>query len=144
MMVVDVPARRRPLPVALVAALRPKQWTKNGLLFAALIFSGHYTDPKGWLACGLAFVTFCLLSSTGYVYNDLRDAEADRNHPKKRFRPIAAGELSPRGAWMLMVGCFVGGLAIAALLGWAFVLTALLYFVTTLSYSLVFKHMVIL
>jgi 4-hydroxybenzoate polyprenyltransferase len=142
--VVDAPTPRRSPPAALVAALRPKQWTKNGLLYAALIFSEAFRSPQAWLVCTLAFVTFCLLSSTGYVYNDLRDAESDRHHPKKRFRPIAAGELTPQMAWALMAACIVTALGIAAWIGPGFLVASLLYFATTLSYSFYFKHLVIL
>jgi len=143
-----VPAARA-LPLAAVAALRPKQWTKNGLLIAALVFSArngvsNLTRIDDWFLFIGAFISFCLLSSTGYVYNDLRDAEADRAHPKKRFRPIAAGELSPTGAWVLMAVCFAGSMAVASWVGVPFVICALLYFATTLSYSTIFKHYVIL
>jgi 4-hydroxybenzoate polyprenyltransferase len=142
--VVEAPHPRRGTPAALVAALRPKQWTKNGLLYAALIFSENFRDPREWFIATLAFVTFCLLSSTGYVFNDLRDAEADRHHPKKRLRPIAAGEISPGMAWALMGVCMALGLGIAAAVGIPFLIASLLYFATTLSYSSYFKHHVIL
>jgi 4-hydroxybenzoate polyprenyltransferase len=78
------------------------------------------------------------------VYNDLRDVEGDRRHPKKRFRPLAAGEVGTRGAWLLMAACTAVALALAAWLGPWFVVVALAYFATTLSYSLYFKHHVIL
>lgn len=137
-------APARPLPLAALAALRPKQWTKNFLLFAALIFSSHFTNAAALLDASLAFVSFCLLSSTGYVYNDLHDVEADRKHPKKRLRPLASGEISARGAWVLMAGCVGTALAIAWTVNQWFTVVALLYFVTTLSYSMIFKHYVIL
>lgn len=136
-------APRRPLLVAALVAMRPKQWTKNGLLFVALIFSAHFTQLDSLLRAGLAFVVFCLLSSTGYVYNDYRDVEADRKHPKKRLRPLAAGEVGPTAAWVIMGTASATALALAWLLGPAFVLVALAYFVTTVSYSLYFKHHVI-
>ncbi len=135
---------RRSLPFAIIAALRPKQWTKNGLLFAALIFSSNFGKIEDWGLCIAAFVSFCLLSSTGYVYNDLGDAEADRLHKTKRFRPIAAGEITPSGAWALMAVCLTGALSTAYFVGVPFLVCALLYFATTLSYSSFFKHFVIL
>ena len=141
---IESPHPRRSTPAALVAALRPKQWTKNGLLFAALIFSEGFRDPRGWAICGAAFVVFCLLSSTGYVFNDLRDADADRHHPKKRSRPIAAREITPGMAWVLMGVCFTAAIALAAWIGTPFLIASLLYFATTLSYSSYFKHHVIL
>ena len=137
-------ARARSPMAATAAALRPKQWTKNGLLFAALIFSANFGRIDDWLLCIGAFASFCLLSSTGYVYNDLRDAEADRVHPKKRFRPIAAGELTAMNAWFLMACTLSSSLLAAWFVGPSFLVCALLYFLTTLSYSSFFKHFVIL
>ena len=145
-----VPLSREPEPgrpnvaLASLLALRPKQWTKNGLLFAALIFSSHFDRPDAWAECGLAFVAFCLLSSTGYVFNDLRDVEADRNHPKKRNRPLASGAIGPSVAWGLMGVAFIGALGLAWAVSPSFLLVAVLYFATTLSYSGFFKHFVIL
>jgi 4-hydroxybenzoate polyprenyltransferase len=141
---VDAPNPRRSLPLALLVALRPKQWTKNALLFAALVFSARFTETRYVVQSCVACAAFCLLSSTGYVYNDLRDVEGDRRHPKKRFRPLAAGEVGTRGAWLLMAACTAVALALAAWLGPWFVVVALAYFATTLSYSLYFKHHVIL
>jgi len=135
---------RRSPAAATLAALRPRQWTKNGLLYAALVFSGGFADPERWVPVSIGFVAFCLLSSTGYVYNDLRDAPADREHPKKRLRPIANGDLSPRAAWMLMGLSFAAGLGLSWWVGPAFFGVALAYFATTFAYSTVFKHHVIL
>lgn len=135
---------RRSLPAALIAALRPKQWIKNGLLYAPLVFAGEVGSVPAWTRATIAFGAFCLLSSTGYVFNDLRDAEADRNHPKKRFRPIAARELTPAMAWVLMAVAVLGALGLSYSIGLPFLICALLYFATTLSYSGFFKHYVIL
>jgi 4-hydroxybenzoate polyprenyltransferase len=93
---------------------------------------------------GLAFLSFCLLSSTGYIFNDYRDVEADRKHPKKRHRPLASGEIGPVGAWVLMGACLLGAIGLAFLVNVPFVIVAGLYFATTLSYSGFFKHYVIL
>src|ERR671934_3010676 len=83
-----------PPPPSLLVALRPRQWTKNGLLFIALAFTLNLQQP-GLLARSVAaFVCFCALSSAGYLLNDVMDVEADRAHPTKRRRPIAAGEES--------------------------------------------------
>lgn len=137
-------APRRSTAAAALALLRPKQWVKNVLLFAGIIFSGEFTNLAEWGLIALAFASFSLLSSTGYVFNDLRDAEADRVHPKKRFRPIASGEITPGMAWGIMAVTFVSSLGVAWYVRPSFLLVAGLYFVTTMSYSLVFKHMVIL
>jgi 4-hydroxybenzoate polyprenyltransferase len=140
----DAAAPRRPALLAAIALLRPKQWAKNVLLAPAIIFSDRFTDATGWLHVGLGFAAFCLLSSTGYVFNDLLDVEADRAHPKKRFRPIASGEVSPRGAWGLMALTLLGALALSWAVSPSFTLVAGLYFATTLSYSHFLKHHVIL
>lgn len=135
---------RRSLPRAVFVALRPKQWIKNLLLFAALIFSSGWGNPVQLQAAFLSFVAFCLLSSTGYVFNDLGDAESDRKHPTKRFRPIANGDLSPTAAWCTMAGCMAIALSLSWYINLHFLVAALLYFATTLSYSKIFKHYVIL
>ena len=137
---------RTPASVAKAAIkqLRPKQWTKNAFLFAALIFSTEFLDPLSVMRTLQGFAAFCLLSSTGYVLNDYLDREADRKHPKKRFRPIASGALPIPAAWMLMVAIAVGGSALALTLSWQFLAIAYLYLATTLSYSFYFKHRVIL
>ena len=77
--------------------LRPKQWTKNLLLFAALVFAQELFHPAAFVTACLAFVAFCLASSSIYVVNDLVDVERDRLHPDKRQRPIASGEATSRG-----------------------------------------------
>ncbi|MFT4624144.1 MAG: 4-hydroxybenzoate polyprenyltransferase [Myxococcota bacterium] len=137
---------RTPASVALAAVkqLRPKQWTKNAFLFAALIFSAEFLDPVSVMRACIGFAAFCLLSSTGYVLNDFLDREADRKHPKKRFRPIASGALPIPMAWVLMLVIAVGGSALAINLSWQFLAIAYLYLFTTLSYSFYFKHRVIL
>lgn len=125
-------------------ALRPKQWTKNGLLFAALIFSMRFTQLGPWLQAAEAFLAFCLLSSSGYLFNDIRDREADRLHPSKRRRPIASGRLPVTLAWGEMLAALLIGSALAWTVSPAFLAVALLYLGTTLSYSLYFKNHVIL
>ena len=75
--------------------LRPRQWIKNLLLFAALVFARQLFVPRSAALAALAFVAFCLASSSVYVVNDLVDVERDREHPEKRKRPIAAGEVAP-------------------------------------------------
>lgn len=124
--------------------IRPKQWTKNGLLLAALVFSGRFLDPRDVGRALLGALAFSLLSSSGYVLNDYLDREADRKHPKKRFRPIASGALSEHLALIWMVVLVVTGVGIALWLSPKFLLMALAYLVTTVSYSLYFKHKVIL
>src|SRR6185437_2181966 len=93
-----LPRRRGPI-LALLTAMRPKQWTKNLLLFAGLLFTLDSTHSAGdFQRTALGFVLFSLLSSVVYLINDVADRESDRLHPRKRRRPIAAGELSPPAA----------------------------------------------
>src|ERR1700746_256207 len=91
--VIDLPSRRRPLVAALVA-MRPRQWTKNLLLFAGIIFAANVGDALRRLEAIAAFAAYCAASSAAYLVNDVRDAPHDRAHPVKRSRPIARGELS--------------------------------------------------
>ena len=124
--------------------LRPKQWTKNSFLFAALIFSGEFMNVASVEKAGLGFMSFCLLSSAGYVLNDYLDRKADRAHPKKRLRPIASGALPVPMAWVVMLGCFVGGSWLAGFISSSFLGIAALYLLTTLTYSFLLKNTVIL
>ena len=89
---------RRGTPRALFVALRPRQWTKNLLLFAGLIFAAKLGDATRWAEATAGFVAYCAASSAAYLLNDLRDVEADRAHPLKSRRPIACGEISERTA----------------------------------------------
>ena len=108
--VVALPARRAP-GAAVIAALRPRQWTKNLLLFAGIVFAAKVGDPVRWAEAAAAFVAYCALSSAAYLVNDLRDLEHDRLHPVKRLRPIARGNLSPAAAERLAL--VLAGLAVA-------------------------------
>jgi len=98
----------------LVRAMRPRQWTKNVLVFAGLIFGQKLTDPASAQVAITAFIVFCLLSSSVYLLNDVHDREADRLHPAKASRPIASGALS--------IGAAIGAAAVlaAVALGTAF------------------------
>jgi len=133
-------------------AMRPRQWTKNGLVFLALIFSVNQQyeigEPDVWipkiLESLVAFLCFCLVSSADYLVNDIRDVESDRAHPKKRFRPIAAGELSVNSAWTWAAGLAVVGNAGAFALDWRVGCVVLAYTVLMVAYSFSLKHMVLL
>ncbi len=129
---------------ALVEALRPKQWLKNVILFAALIFSRHTFDPPYVAKAVLATALFCILASSGYLFNDLFDARADREHPEKRKRPIASGRLPTPVAVAAMIIGGAGSLAAAFVLSTGFGLTCLAYLALTITYTLYFKHLVIL
>src|SRR4249920_994800 len=92
-----VTPRRSPLRAAIKTG-RPKEWIKNVFVFAGLLFSGKFNQSHEVLEAVITFVAFCLISSAGYFVNDLVDVELDRKHPKKRYRPLAAGELSEGAA----------------------------------------------
>ncbi|MGC6491911.1 MAG: decaprenyl-phosphate phosphoribosyltransferase [Myxococcota bacterium] len=130
--------------IAAVKQLRPKQWTKNAFLFAGLVFSGEFLNPSSVMLALWGFGAFCLLASSGYILNDYLDREADRKHPKKRFRPIASGALPESLAIVAFVVCLGAGAWLSWSLGSWFLAVAMTYLVTTLSYSYFFKHIVIL
>ena len=125
--------------------MRPQEWVKNVLVFAGLLFSGKF-DQSGAVADAiLAFVAFCAISSAGYLFNDLHDAEHDRLHPEKRRRPIASGALAPGAAAVaaVVLAAFAIALALVAVDAEVAGLVAL-YGVTTIAYSLVLKRLVII
>ena len=129
---------------ALIGTLRPRQWTKNLLLFAGVLFSQNLTHPDLLLRAAAGFLAFSLLSGTVYLINDLKDVDADRRHPKKRNRPIASGRLPIGVARAVIVPLVAAVVALAAWLGPGFALTAGLYLASSLAYTLGLKRQVIL
>lgn len=128
----------------LIEALRPKQWTKNLLVFVGIVFAQHATDPALIVRAVAGFFGFSLLAGTVYMVNDLRDIEADKLHPKKKKRPIAAGRLAPGLAWAMVPLILAGVGAIAWWLGAGYAAVLVAYLVTNLLYSFGLKHQVIL
>ncbi len=124
--------------------MRIRQWHKNFLIFAALVFSLKLTSLELLLRSTAAFVVFCLLSSSGYIINDIRDRKADRQHPVKRSRPIASGRIRPGSAAVAAGVLSIIGITSACLLGMKFALIAIVYLGLLLTYSLLFKHIVIM
>ncbi len=129
---------------SLVHVLRPEQWVKNLLVFAALIFSKRLFHPRDVQLAAAAFACFCLLASAAYVVNDLRDVENDRRHPLKSRRPLASGQLTPRTAIAIASLLGAAGLALAALLGTDFLEIAAAYAGLQVAYSFGLKNIVIL
>jgi 4-hydroxybenzoate polyprenyltransferase len=129
---------------AIVRSLRPGQWPKNALVFAPLVFAHQALEQQALLRSLAVFLIFCLASGAAYLVNDLLDRASDREHPVKRRRPIASGELSPAAAIAAAALIGAGALAAAALLDRrvAFVLGT--YLLVNLLYSRVLKHLVIL
>lgn len=116
----DAPARVVPAGLHLrpaLTALRARQWTKNLLVLAGIVFAAQVGEAELWLAASAAFAAYCAASSAAYILNDLRDAPHDRQHPVKRRRPIASGELSRRSALALAAALLVVAFGLAALLG---------------------------
>jgi len=136
-------ARGRSVVASLLRSLRPEQWTKNFIVFAGLLFGLQLFNAAAVVRTVLAFAVFCVLSGAVYVVNDICDRDADRRHPLKARRPIAAGELSRSVAGSAAAVLAVGGLAAAFLLGMPFGLVALAYLVLQLFYSGPLKHIVI-
>jgi len=129
---------------AILDAMRPKQWVKNVFLFAALVFARKFTEVDAWSQALMGFAAFSMVSSSGYIFNDARDREADALHPKKKFRAIASGRLPLNVAYIEMVCLFSAGLGLAYYISPWFFALALAYFINTMSYSLYFKNFVIL
>jgi 4-hydroxybenzoate polyprenyltransferase len=127
-----------------VRLLRPQQWVKNMLVFAALIFARRLFDWQALLLASLAFAAFCLASSSVYVVNDLIDAERDRLHPDKRHRPIASGAVGGGTAGLLALGLTLVSLALAFAIDGGFGLAVLVYLAMTHFYSLAGKNVVVL
>lgn len=129
---------------ALLKTMRPRQWTKNIFVFAALVFDGKLFQLTDFLRTLAGFGLFCLVSSAVYIINDLFDAESDRQHPVKKNRPIASGKLPLPAAVAAAAILAVGALAAAYLLAWQLALTILFYFAMMLAYSKWLKHVPIL
>ena len=134
----------RPLLWSLVAALRPRQWTKNLIVLAGLIFGERLLDPAAVADALVAFGVFCLLSGVVYLVNDIRDREADQLHPVKSRRPIAAGDLPVPTAMIAAVVLTTASLVVAFGLSAGFGTVSAAYVCLLVAYSVWLKHLVIL
>jgi 4-hydroxybenzoate polyprenyltransferase len=128
----------------LLKLLRPTQWSKNGVLFAALIFSKHLFDTGAVALVSLAFLCFCAMASGAYVMNDVRDCERDRQHPLKALRPLPSGRVRRSTATALAIALMVVGVLGAASLGRGFATLAVLYLLLQVAYTFWLKEVVIL
>ena len=129
---------------ALFKTMRPRQWTKNVFLFAALVFDKQLFVVDSFLRTLAGFALFCLISSSVYIFNDLADVEADRRHPEKKNRPIASGKLPVSAAWVAGIVIVIVTLVLSYLLAPAFSLVIGAYFLLNLAYSKWLKHIPIL
>ena len=131
-------------PVQLLQLLRPRQWTKNLVVYAGVIFSGNLLRPHLAARATAGVVAFIFASAAVYVFNDLRDRGLDREHPRKRERPLASGAVEPWQAGLLMAAALAGALGLALRLGSPFALTLTLYVLLNLAYTLDLNRRVIL
>ena len=127
----------------LLASLRPEQWTKNLLVLAGVVFGGRLTEPVAVARAGAAFGVFCALSGAVYLFNDIADREADQNHPLKRERPIASGQLATSTAIAAGVILAVAGVGVGFVINTAFGAIAATYMAALVLYSVALKHVVI-
>jgi len=128
----------------LVTSVRPKQWTKNLVVFAGLIFSQSLKDPYLLLRAAASFFLFSLLSGSLYIVNDIVDLKEDREHPLKSKRPVASGRLRKGPALICAVSLALLSLSISLLVGGRFFVVAAVYLTLSLTYSFLLKGVVIL
>ena len=128
---------------AIIQQLRIRQWTKNLVLFAGVIFAHQFRNPDELRRAAAGFLAFCLLASAVYVLNDIVDVEGDRVHPKKRNRPIASGRISIPAAWVGFVLLAAAGGILAIALGARFTRVAGGYLLLNVLYTLVLKKLVL-
>lgn len=127
----------------ILISMRPKQWYKNLILFAGLIFSLNLFNINMLLSVVFAFVLFCLLSGGEYIVNDILDIKKDKKHPKKSKRPIAAGKLNKHFALIFAIISFIFVFIGAHLINKEFLFISITYFVLILIYSLFLKDLII-
>lgn len=128
----------------LLRTARPHQWVKQALLLAAPAAGGVLLQPAVWGRLVLAVLAFCLAASATYLVNDALDAEQDRRHPTKRYRPIAAGAVTVRAALLAAAALALTALAVAAALGASFLGVLAAYLALTAAYSTYLKHRAVL
>jgi 4-hydroxybenzoate polyprenyltransferase len=136
--------RRRRLLHAVAVAVRPGEWIKNGFVLAPLVFAHRLGDVDDISRAVTALMAFCAVASAGYLVNDVRDAELDRNHPSKCRRPVAAGDLSSRAAVAIALLLWLAGVFVAMFAGWKVAALVATYVVLSFTYSAWLKQQVIL
>ncbi len=125
----------------LLAAMRPRQWSKNLLLYAGILFAAELDDPERWIQATAAFAAYCLASSAAYIFNDVRDAPHDRLHPLKRSRPIASGAVRSNRALNIAGILAALSFAIVAPLGWGSLAYMAGFLGLQVAYSLGLKNL---
>lgn len=115
--------------------LHPRQYIKNVVIFLPLIFALRMYETTAWGRAGTAFWAFSLVASAVYILNDIHDVEADRRHPRKKYRPIATGEIGIRQAWWVMMATLVGGALLAILVDVWILAGCMAYFLLNIAYT---------
>ncbi len=129
---------------AYIKLIRPGQWVKNGVVLAGLIFAGEAANADKALIAFQALIAFCLLASSVYVLNDIKDHDRDRLHPLKKDRPLASGKISVTTAAIIGIVFFLGGMALAVSINYPFTIVAALYVLINLLYTFLLKNIVII
>jgi len=137
-------ARRRSAIGLIWQSLRPRQWLKNLVVVAPLVFAERLLDPANGLRAAAAFLIFCAIAGAVYLFNDLVDREADRLHPRKRNRPLASGDLSPGAAIAALALLVPVAIAAAVWLDVGFAVVCGIYLLINVGYTLFWKHVVLL
>ncbi|MEN4018320.1 MAG: decaprenyl-phosphate phosphoribosyltransferase [Methanobacterium sp.] len=127
----------------LIVSMRPRQWYKNLVIFIGIVFSLNLLNFNLWIDAVAAFAVFCALSGSVYLINDTLDIEKDRNHPKKRLRPVASGKLKPAHAMAFSLSIIIIVMGIAYLINILFLGAAITFFLLILIYSVFLKHVII-
>jgi len=142
--IIDIMKKEKSNFRILLKQIRIHQWSKNLLLFVPALSSYQIMMPGILINALTGFIAFSLLASSIYVFNDIVDIDHDRKHPKKKNRPIAAGELSIFNAYVILLVCLMGGGLLAQYLGNTFFLVVVIYIVLNLLYSFYLKKAIIL
>ena len=127
----------------LVISMRPRQWYKNLVIFLGIVFSLNLLKLNLWIEVIAAFAVFCVLSGSLYIINDIIDVEKDKNHPKKRNRPIASGKLKINNAWISTVVLIIFALGVSYWINMWFLAAAITFFLLNIVYSLFLKHFIV-
>ncbi|MFC1696823.1 UbiA prenyltransferase family protein [Nanoarchaeota archaeon] len=123
-----------------VKLIRPQQWYKNILIFVALFFSFNVTNIDLLTLTIFGFISLCLVSSSGYIINDIIDIKNDMKHPEKRKRPIASGKISIFSALLISFVFLIGGILLSYILGELFFYSVVILFIISILYSIGLKH----
>jgi 4-hydroxybenzoate polyprenyltransferase len=125
---------------ALIKTMRPRQWVKNVFIFAALVFDKQLLNVDSFARTLAGFALFCLISSSVYIFNDIADVEADRQHPEKKKRPIPSGKLPIRAAWIAGVVLVIVTFVASYFLAPGFEVVVVVYFLLNVAYTKWLKH----